>query len=145
MLVSLRAWKFTGLLLAGFSILSIPMVAAETHEVILLDKEPFTKPGPSMSVKPGDTIKWISPPREGGGMHTITQQGCFTAEECEFDSEILLPGDEFSYTFEDPGVYRYRCRQHFGMKGTIIVESEKAKQKRLRKERKAARKKRMAN
>ena len=133
-----NGWKFVNVMV--FLLVTQP-VGAETHEVILLDEVPFTKPGPLMSVKPGDTITWVNPPREGGGMHTITQSGCFTADACEFDTEILLPGDEFSYTFEEPGVYRYRCRQHFGMKGTITVESEKAKKKRLRKERNASREK----
>jgi plastocyanin len=122
-------------------LLSTQPAGAETHEVVLLDEPPFTMPGPMISVKPGDTITWVSPPREGGGMHTITQSGCFTGDACEFDSEIILPEDEFSYTFEEPGVYRYRCRQHFAMKGKIYVESEKAKKKRLRKERKASRRK----
>ncbi len=137
----LKGWRVTGLVLI---LLSAQAVSAETHEVTLLDQQPFTIPGPTMIIASGDTVTWINPPREDGGMHTVTQNGCFTADACEFDSEILLPGDEFSYTFSDPGVYRFRCRQHFGMKGTVIVESEKDKKTRLRQERKE-RKKRKGN
>ena len=121
-------------------LLSTQSAAAETHELLLLDKKPFIKPEATTRIGSGDTVRWINPPREGGGMHTVTQNGCFTADACEFDSEILLPGDEFSYTFSDPGVYRYRCRQHFAMKGTVIVESDRDRQTRLRKERKQTRK-----
>ena len=106
-----------------------------------MDEPPFVTPDTTIRVAPGDTITWVNPPREDGGMHTVTQSGCFTADVCEFDSEILLPGDEFSHTFSERGVYEYRCRQHFAMKGTVIVESEKDKQRRLRKERKEQKRK----
>ena len=141
----LKHWKVIGLFL--LLLLSAGAVAAETHELTLMDKPPFLIPDTTVRVAPGDTVTWVNPPREDGGMHTVTQNGCFTADACEFDSEILLPGDEFSYTFSEPGVYRYRCRQHFAMKGTVIVESERDRKKRLQKERKnqKTRKKRKGN
>jgi len=131
--VKLRSWKFIGLVLF---LLSTQSAAAETHELILLDEKPFIKPETTTRIGSGDTVKWVNPPREDGGMHTVTQQGCFTADACDFDSEILVPGDEFTYTFSEPGVYEYRCRQHFAMRGTIVVETEKEQHKRLLKERK---------
>ena len=42
------------------------------------------------------------------------------------DAEEFHPGDEVSYTFDDPGVYRYFCSIHgtidAGMPGVLVVE-----------------------
>ncbi|MBA2759744.1 MAG: hypothetical protein H0U38_08640 [Chloroflexia bacterium] len=40
-----------------------------------------------------------------------------------FASDRVLPGESFSFTFEDPGIFRYVCRHHglAGMTGTITV------------------------
>ncbi len=68
----LKGWRVTGLVVI---LLSAQAVSAETHEVTLLDQQPFTIPGPTMIIASGDTVTWINPPREGGGMHTVTQNG----------------------------------------------------------------------
>jgi len=38
-----------------------------------------------------------------------------------FNSGIILPTVDYSYTFDTPGSYPYYCTIHKGMKGTIIV------------------------
>jgi plastocyanin len=42
------------------------------------------------------------------------------------DAEEFHPGDEVSYTFEDPGTYRFFCSIHgtidAGMPGVLVVE-----------------------
>lgn len=42
------------------------------------------------------------------------------------DADDFHPGDEASYTFEDPGVYRFYCSIHgtidAGMPGVLVVE-----------------------
>lgn len=119
-----RALKtFLGLALPG--LLSGGVVAAETQRIVLFDKDPFTIPGPTITIERGDTVEWFNPPREGGALHTVTQEGCITGEACEFDSDPLQPGDRFRRTFTEPGVYPYRCRQHALMRGTIIVNENK--------------------
>ena len=39
-----------------------------------------------------------------------------------FDSDFLLTGDGFSYTFEQAGTFTYFCRVHPFMKATVIVQ-----------------------
>jgi plastocyanin len=44
-----------------------------------------------------------------------------TADRGAFDSDILDPGQSYSYTFTTPGTYTYFCIFHDGMDGTITV------------------------
>ncbi|MDA2911072.1 hypothetical protein MYX04_09105 [Nitrospiraceae bacterium AH_259_D15_M11_P09] len=48
-------------------LLSTQSAAAETHELILLDKKPFIKPDPTTRIGSGDTVKWVTPPQGGWG------------------------------------------------------------------------------
>jgi plastocyanin len=47
--------------------------------------------------------------------HTVT------AEDGDFDSDILDGGQSFSFTFDEPGTYTYLCNVHPDMKGTVKV------------------------
>ena len=47
--------------------------------------------------------------------HTVT------ALDGAFDSDVLAPGALFSFTFDKPGSYDYRCEIHPSMEGTIEV------------------------
>jgi plastocyanin len=38
-----------------------------------------------------------------------------------FESEELMEGDEYSFTFEEPGAYEYFCSIHSYMTGTVVV------------------------
>jgi plastocyanin len=49
--------------------------------------------------------------------HTVT------SNDGLFD-EYLETGDQFEYTFADPGTYNYVCKLHQGMTGTITILSE---------------------
>lgn len=46
--------------------------------------------------------------------------------EWRVDTDDFQPGDESSYTFDEPGVYRYFCSIHgtidAGMPGVLVVE-----------------------
>lgn len=48
--------------------------------------------------------------------HTVT------AVDGSFDSELLDPGESWSYTFETPGEYEYYCLPHPWMRARVIVE-----------------------
>jgi plastocyanin len=81
-----------------------------THEI--------TIPGPWVfepevaQVTAGEQVTWTN---EGGAAHTVTIKGLGV-------DVTLDPGEEFSFTFEEPGTYGYECRLHPpGMKGSIIV------------------------
>jgi len=67
-------------------------------------------------VAPGDAVKWTI---DGRSPHTVL------ADDGSWDSGNLEPGDEFSHTFDEPGVFTYFCRYHgspgVGMTGTVLV------------------------
>ena len=66
------------------------------------------------TVAPGTTVVWVN---DGHNMHTVASfDGLFT-------SVTLRPGESFSFTFAEPGEYRYVCKQHArqGMLGKIVV------------------------
>ena len=65
-----------------------------------------------LEVTVGDTVTWIN---DDDTEHTVT------AFEGAFDSGELAEGASFSFTFDSPGEYRYRCLFHSEMQGTIIV------------------------
>lgn len=65
----------------------------------------------------GTKVEWTN---VGRNPHTVT------ADDGSFDSGNMAPGDEFSWTFDEPGVYRYYCVYHgapggVGMAGIVVV------------------------
>ncbi len=83
-----------------------------TAEVAIRDDR-FTDARITVTV--GTTVTWT---HKGSNMHTVS------ALEGDWDSGLLSRGDRFSYTFSEPGIYSYLCRQHLlqGMRGAITVE-----------------------
>lgn len=67
---------------------------------------------PTLTVQPGTTVKWTN---AGKHPHTVTVRGG------KFDSGDVAPGGTYSVTFQTPGTYRYYCKHHKGMEGTIVV------------------------
>lgn len=72
---------------------------------------------PAIAVSPGTDVAWEWTGR--GGAHNVV------AEQGRFDSgDAVDSGDEtFTYTFEQPAVYRYLCEPHRtqGMRGAVFV------------------------
>ena len=77
-----------------------PAAAGTTTEVPALDN--FFKP-PELTVTAGTTVKWTN---AGKLPHTVT------AADGRFASGNLEPGAAFSYTFAEPGTYKYYCEYH---------------------------------
>src|SRR5204862_47438 len=69
----------------------------------------------SISVAVGSTVLWKNTGRETHGV---------TSQDQLFDSKLLDPGKSWSYTFDNPGIFRYFCVPHPWMKGTVIVTSD---------------------
>ncbi len=73
---------------------------------------------PAVHVDNGATVLWEWT-GEGGG-HTVV-----SADNGPLDSgdAVAEPGVNYSYTFEEDGIYNYYCTPHegLGMKGSIIV------------------------
>jgi len=67
---------------------------------------------PTLSVSVGATVTWVNHDEE---VHTVT------SAERLFTSPGLDGDQRFSYRFEKPGTYSYRCALHPQMQGTIVV------------------------
>ena len=66
----------------------------------------------TLEIAVGDTVTWIN---DDDTEHTVT------AFDGAFDSGELAEGASFSFTFDAPGEFRYRCLFHSEMQGTIVV------------------------
>jgi len=86
---------------------------------------------PQMFATVGDTITWYNDDKEG---HTVTSgEGSgrfgwmsdnFGKADGYFDSDRFMPGESWSYKFEESGVFSYYCTIHPWMEGVVIVEKE---------------------
>ena len=66
-----------------------------------------------LTVSVGETITWTN--NESGIPHTTT------ADDGLWGSEALQPGDDFEFTFAEPGTFTYFCSIHPNMTATITV------------------------
>ncbi len=84
---------------------------------------------PQMFVTVDDTITWYNDDREG---HTVTSgEGSgrfgwmsdnFGKPDGIFDSDRFMPGESWSYKFEESGTFSYYCTIHPWMEGIVIIE-----------------------
>jgi plastocyanin len=58
----------------------------------------------------------------GPGIAPMTQSGATVKSGDSFSAGLLEPGNSFTLTFSEPGVYPYVCNIHPGMNGVILVE-----------------------
>ena len=87
---------------------------------------------PEITIEPGDTITWTNDDREG---HTVTSgdgagrfdwMGSKKLGEPDglFDSQRFMPGESWSYTFEESGAFNYFCVIHPWMEAIVFVEQK---------------------
>ena len=87
---------------------------------------------PQMIIVEGDTISWYNDDKE---LHTVTSGTSpgrfgwmdnrdFGTPDGIFDSGQFMPGESWSYTFEETGTFTYYCIIHPWMEGIVIVESK---------------------
>jgi len=69
----------------------------------------------SITVPPGTTVTWKSVSRNSDG-HTSTSNGDV------WDSQLIKPGDTWSFTFAKAGRYPYHCGLHPWMTGVVDVQ-----------------------
>ncbi|MDA7949660.1 MAG: pseudoazurin [Hyphomicrobiaceae bacterium] len=121
-------WKLIVLLSTALFVLPLTIVAAsaETHEVLMLNKDPNDKKKRNVfipaviRIKPGDTVKFVSGDK---GHNTESMKGMIPEGAKPWKSKV---SKDFELTFDKPGVYGYRCTPHYtlGMVGIVIVEGE---------------------
>jgi plastocyanin len=72
----------------------------------------------TLTIKKGTTVTWIN---MDWAVHTV-ESGTHDEPLELFDSGSLGHMAVFSYTFNEPGIYKYHCDPHPWMEGVIIVE-----------------------
>ena len=103
-----------GVALSGAA--AVTALAAPTPQPVRVEmlENPNRFAPASITVPVGTTVTWA----DVSGSHTTTSYDGL------WDSGDRLPaGQSFSYTFNQPGVYRYYCKPHenSGMIGTVLV------------------------
>ena len=68
-----------------------------------------------IEIEVGDTVTWIN---NDSSPHTVTSSN---DNGSTFDSDILMQGETFSFTFDSEGQYPYFCTLHPNMVGTVVV------------------------
>ena len=82
---------------------------------IWLDKLTFI---PKMkAIKVGTKITWVN---KETAMHTVIS-GAPNAKSGLFESKTMGEGGKFSFTFTEPGIYKYYCGTHEDMMTAIII------------------------
>jgi amicyanin len=72
--------------------------------------------GPAqLTIKVGDTVKWTN--HDKAPHDAVT-----TAGPAQFRSPMLSEGQNWSFTFTQPGTYSYYCSVHPDMRATIVVQ-----------------------
>jgi|GEM_PF-3309066 len=88
----------------------MPAPSATTGTTVSAKDNTFD-PG-TLNVQVGTTVRWVN---NGAHAHTIT------SDDGKWDSGDLAPGASYTVTFTTAGTYKYHCKHHKGMVGTIVV------------------------
>lgn len=94
-----------------------PPTAAPAAETIELDIEGFLFRPERLEVPVGATVIWTN---QDDIQHSVTN-GTPDNPGDAFDSGFFVQGEQFTYTFTEPGEYPYFCRRHHHMQATIVV------------------------
>ena len=86
-----------------------PAASAQDKTVSIQD---FSFSPGQITVAPGTTVTWVN---KGPSPHTTT------ADDGSWDSGTLQQGEDFSFTFDQPGTYTYHCSIHPDMTATVKV------------------------
>ena len=91
-------------------VLFAPAVSAQDDMTVSIKDFSFSPA--QITVPQGTTVTWTN---EGPSPHTTT------ADDGTWDSGTMEQGEDFSFTFDDPGTYTYHCSIHPQMTATIKV------------------------
>ena len=112
--------NFPALALTALVLMSSATKGAQTADTVAqtvttarLTIENYAFKVPTVTVTAGTNVVWKNLDDDP---HTVT------ATDGSFDSKGLAQGDTFTHRFSKPGTYRYYCKVHPMMRGTIIVK-----------------------
>ncbi len=107
----------SSLLLAGLVHPTAEVAAHPTQPIVDIQGSAFSPQ--VIIVSPGIAVRWVNRDR---AQHTVTGVDNATA----LRSPVLNVGEDFEYTFTQPGTYRYVCSLHPNMTGEVRVVGEVA-------------------
>lgn len=107
-------------LFASISLVLLLLLPCATHAaqvVVVMTDSSFTPK--TVTINAGDTVTWIN---EGSMAHTAT------ADNGQFTSGSIAPGQQFTASFTQAGTYAYHCQFHGnsgggGMAGSVVVNA----------------------
>ena len=100
-----------------------PTVFADDNFTIYIEDENNCTSNSCLSeeglvVKQGSTVTGIN---KDSTFHPIYSGSQNSGRNGAFESNVILPGEEFSVDFKRDGYYHYYCNSHPWMKGMILV------------------------
>jgi plastocyanin len=104
--------RYLTVVMLGFVLLAIP-ARADEKQIEIKDYQYIPV---NLTVPVGTKVTWIN---RDEVPHTVTEVNK------TFGSAALDTDDSFSTTFSGPGIYKYYCRLHPNMTGTITVTADK--------------------
>ncbi len=87
-------------------------VEVADNAVVEIEIVEFTFQADTVRVTPGTVVRWVNRDQVA---HTST------AEQGEWKSPLLGPGERFEQKFDEEGKYPYYCTPHPFMRGVVIV------------------------
>src|SRR5215211_164160 len=105
----LKRLLYLAILSVAALLICAPAVSAQDKTVSIQD---FSFSPGQITVAPGTTVTWVN---KGPSPHTTT------ADDGSWDSGTLQQGEDFSFTFDQPGTYTYHCSIHPDMTATVKV------------------------
>ena len=115
LVASLLLMPSAGAQTEGQGVVVVPTTELRAVDVFLIEDDYF-EPTDAV-VDPETTLMWVNRSQE---QHTVT------ADDGQFDSGVLNPGDSFLTTVEGSGTLTYHCTLHPEMTGSITVGSPAA-------------------
>jgi plastocyanin len=94
--------------------------SATTFYVVIGDNNGPTYTPSSVTIQPGDTVRWDWKPNTIPHEASVTS-GVPAHPDGLFDSGVHKAGYTYSYTFQDAGTFPYYCRMNSEMTGVIEV------------------------
>lgn len=107
---------------AALAVGGAPLAALADQSVDMLNKHPESNERnvyypPVVKIEPGETVTWISKDK---GHNVEFIKGAVPDGVPAFRSKL---NQDVSFTFEQPGIYVYKCTPHYGlgMVGIVVV------------------------
>jgi plastocyanin len=106
----LKRLLYLSILSMAAMLISVPAASAQDDMTVSI--QDFFFDSGQLTVAPGTTVTWVN---KGQAPHTTT------ADDGTWDSGTLQPGEDFSFTFDQPGTYTYHCSIHPDMTASVKV------------------------